>query len=784
MNDPRPRILIFSLAYFPLVGGAEIAVKEIADRLGDVFDFDLITLGFGKDWPKEEKIGQTRVFRVKKGFILPKLTFALKGAILAHKLHSRSQYQLIWPIMAAYAGLAGLLFKFLHPKIPLLLTLQEGDSESHILKRVGVFYPLWRLIFKKADYIQAISNYLAGFARRHGARCPVEIVPNGVNLKNFQFPISNFQLNSKFQTSSKFQAPSSKTIITTSRLVYKNGIDILIRAAADLKFQAPSSKFQVLIVGDGPDRSKLEKLAADLAVSDRIKFVGHIDPDLIPGYLAQADIFVRPSRSEGLGNSFLEAMAAGLPIVGTAVGGITDFLKDGETGLVCQVDDSNDLAEKIVKVLSDAELSHKLAENGRRLVETGYSWDKIASKMKAILNSLYPKPYTLYPIPYTPNPRILLATGIYPPEIGGPATYAVLLEKELPKRGIGVSVLPFRAVRNWPKGLRHLLYFIKATRLCRGHDLILAQDTISVGLPSLLAAKLLRKRFLIRVPGDYVWEQSVQRFGVKDSIDDFQHPNSAPSPGGFGNTKAPTRIKRYPWRVEFLRSVQKFVVNHADTVITPSIYFRDLVRSWVKDKNKVITIYNGIDLSIYEPTLHPKPYTLKTIVSAGRLVPWKGFDMVIEMMRDLPEWRLVIIGDGPERENLQLLITNYQLQNRVTLTGAIPREKVLEYLMQAKIFVLNTSFESFSFQIVEAMSLGLPVIASNIGNLAEIIENGVDGMLVEPNNKEQFLAAVARLERDEGFRKSISEQARVKAQNFSLERTLAALENLLRNLLP
>ncbi len=643
--------------------------------------------------------------------------------------------------MAAYAGLAGLFFKLLHPRTPALLTLQEGDSEKHILSRVGVFYPLWRLIFKKADYIQAISNYLAGFARRHGARCPIEVVPNGVNLGKFKVE------------SLKLKVDDQKVIITTSRLVYKNGVDVLIRAFARLKdLQLTTYNLQLLIVGDGPEREALELQVKSYKLKDHIRFVGHVDPDLIPQYLAQADIFVRPSRSEGLGNSFLEAMAAGLPVIGTAVGGIPEFLKDGQTGLFCRVDDPQDLAEKIKLVFDNPDLSGRLIENGRKLVEERYSWDTVSERLDSVFRKLTTCNLKLK--------TVLLATGIYPPEIGGPATYAALLEKELPKRGIGVTVLPFRIVRNWPKGFRHLLYFVKLLRLGLGHDLVFAQDTISVGLPSVLAAKLLGKKFLIRVPGDYVWEQAVQRFGVKDAIDIFQS-------------------KKYGWKVEFLRSVQKFVVDQADVVITPSNYFRDLVRGWVKDKNKVITIYNGIELA-QSAKRKAQSERSKTIVSAGRLVPWKGFGMVIEMMRDLPEWRLIIIGDGPEYANLKSQISNLKLGDRIKLTGAIPREQVLEYLSRAAAFVLNTSFESFSYQIVEAMSLGVPVITTKIGNLEEIVSSGIDGFLVSPNDKYGFVGLIKRLDQDNNLRLAVSENARAKSRVFDLANTLSELEKVLK----
>src|SRR3989338_7842052 len=115
-------------------------------------------------------------------------------------------------------------------------------------------------------------------------------------------------------------------IITTSRLVRKNGIDTLIEAAQELKNNKIS--FRVLIAGGGPEERALKALAKRLGVDDYIEFLGEILPVEVPLYLAHVDIFFRVSRSEGLGNSFIEAMAAGLPIIGTNVGGIPDFLKD------------------------------------------------------------------------------------------------------------------------------------------------------------------------------------------------------------------------------------------------------------------------------------------------------------------------------------------------------------------------------------------------------------------------------------------------------------------------
>ncbi|TSC89699.1 MAG: hypothetical protein G01um10143_189 [Parcubacteria group bacterium Gr01-1014_3] len=740
------KLAVFSLAYDPFSGGAEIALKEIVSQSND--HFTIFTHKFDDSWPATSETKNTKVVRLGTGNsakttadyygrFWEKLTYIFRAWRAAEREHQKNKFEAIWAMMASYGGLAALFFKLRHPSIPMLLTLQEGDSERHILSRVGLFYPLWRLIFKKADYIQAISGYLADFARRHGAICPIEVVPNGVDLARIKNQESRIKNNDKI-------------IITTSRLVHKNGVDILISAFARLKNQ----DYSLQILGDGPDRASLEKLAHDMGVNSRVSFLGQVSADKIPQYLGFAEIFVRASRSEGLGNSFLEAMAAGLPVIGTPVGGIVDFLKHNETGLICNSEDSEDLAKKISELINDQKLRERLAENGRKLILANYSWDLISQKMDKIFRSMIHDSRFMI--------RVLLATGIYPPEIGGPATYAVLLERELPKRGFGVAVLPFRLVRGWPPGVRHLLYFFKALRRARKADIVFAQDTISVGLPALLAAKLLGRPFVLRVPGDYVWEQSVQRFGVKDGIDEFQS-------------------KKHGWRVELMRAIQKFVVRNADAVITPSKYFQKLVGGWIKHPEKVRAIYNGIDLKpLYPNTLSAK--RSKIIISAGRLVPWKGFDVLIEIMKELPDWRLEIIGDGPESETLKLKVESLKLQGRVLLSGQIPREELLRRLAQSGIFILNTSFESFSFQLVEAMHVGAPVITTNIGNLSEIVENNKEGILVEPNNKQEILAAIHKIDSDPEFRGMITKNAKEKVKQFSIENTINQVAQLLSTL--
>jgi glycosyltransferase involved in cell wall biosynthesis len=376
------RILIFSTAYFPLVGGAEIAIKEITDRLKH-HQFDLITSCFSKNNAKEEKMENIAVYRVGLGMKFDKYLLPILGFLKAKKLFKKNKYSLIWSINASQAGLAALFSKMKSPKLPFLLTLQEGSSEQRIFRRRWIVWPLFKLIFKKADYIQTISKHLANFGKKMRAHCPIEVVPNGVNIEKFEKILKTSEQERQRLRTELHIKDEEKVIITVSRLALKNAIEDLIQS---LKYL--SLPVKLLILGTGFEEKKLSNLSKKLDLENKVLFLGLVPPDEVPKYLAISDVFVRPSISEGLGNVFLEAMAAGVPIIGTPVGGIPDFLKNGETGLFCQVRSPKSIAEAIKKILEDKNLRDKLIENGKKLVEENYSWDNIAVKMNKIFNRL------------------------------------------------------------------------------------------------------------------------------------------------------------------------------------------------------------------------------------------------------------------------------------------------------------------------------------------------------------------------------------------------------------
>jgi len=387
-------VIIFSTAYLPMQGGAELAVKEIADRIRD-YEFYLICARLRRDLPKREKIGNVNVYRVGFGNNFDKILLPFLGFLKARNIYNLSKIQnltskiYIWGIMASWGSLAALVFKIFYPRIPFLLTLQEGDAPEYIEKgRGGLINLSWRLLLKKADFVQVISNYLADMARNYGYKGEIEVVPNGVDLEKSQIPKLKTQINFKSQISNLRKElkieENEQIIITVSRLVRKNGIGDLIDAVSQLSI----INYQLLIIGSGPLEKQLKLQVEKLNLGKKIFFLGDVPNKEIFEYLAISDIFCRPSLSEGLGTAFLEAMAAGVPVVATPVGGIPDFLENGETGLFCEIKNPQSIAEKIKILLENDELREKIIKNARELVEEKYNWDVIGLKIKNIFNKL------------------------------------------------------------------------------------------------------------------------------------------------------------------------------------------------------------------------------------------------------------------------------------------------------------------------------------------------------------------------------------------------------------
>lgn len=329
--------------------------------------------------------------------------------------------------------------------------------------------------------------------------------------------------------------------------------------------------------------------------------------------------------------------------------------------------------------------------------------------------------------------HITIAADIFPPQSGGPATYSVALAKALLEQGNDVTVVTLNsdadtsqlpqgcvvAVPRAPKFLRYIFYLSFLLKYARISHVIYAMGPVNAGLPAWIASRLTKRPFIVKVVGDYAWEQGVQRYHIDESVDNFQQ-------------------KQWSGSVGLLQKIESFVVCHADLVITPSKYLQNMVSGWGAKKIRVI--YNAIHIPSVVPV--PKPFNEFWFVSAARLVPWKNMEVLVEVVNELrqkyPQMRLHIIGDGPDFDHLVELQKKYELEGVVFLHGEKKRQDTLAYVKAADIFVLNSGYEGLSHAILEAIACGTWVLASSNGGNPEVVHEGENGNLFSLNNKEKL----------------------------------------------
>ncbi|NUM25107.1 MAG: glycosyltransferase family 4 protein [Candidatus Buchananbacteria bacterium] len=370
--------------------------------------------------------------------------------------------------------------------------------------------------------------------------------------------------------------------------------------------------------------------------------------------------------------------------------------------------------------------------------------------------------------------HILIAAEIFPPDIGGPATYTVKIAEALQQKGFDVDVVCYsdnsqtddfsfavhRILRSRFKLLHYFNYYRALKKLAKNTDVIYAMGPVSSGRPALKVAKELKKKLVVKVVGDYAWERARNLNETQLSIDEFQ-------------------TKFFNGKIGMLQKTERQVCRQADAVITPSEYLKKIVEGWGVEGSKIKVVYNSFDATILNQT---KKIDGKKIVSAARLVPWKGFEALIDLMGELPkDFKLEIFGDGPDQKKLKQKIINSKLEDRVLLAGQVSRDQLFQALA-GKIFVLNTGYEGLSHTILEAFAVGIPVIATAVGGNPELISDNVNGLLVEYNNKDQIKEAILKLSGDEILQNKFVENAKKVLEKFSAQKMINDTVTVLNSL--
>lgn len=332
-------------------------------------------LAYGHSMAENIKESKLAIFQIP--------TYMIFGTLRALQLIKRHNADIIVPCWTIPQGLMGILLRKITGR-PVVLNTFPVELSLAISKH-RYLIPLLRRIFTKTDLILANSEFTKKLIVSYGVPPnKVHVVYPGVNPNRY--------LNRRDDSAKqKLGMNGSLVILTVGRLVRRKGIRYLIEAMPRVLRSLPDTV--LLIVGDGPERSRLEEEARVLGLASRVRFLGKVpEQKLIEAYQA-SDVFVLPAvvdsemNTEGLGVVLLEAMSMRKPVIASRVGGIPEAVVDNETGLLVKPQDPIDLADAIIRVLGDRGLSKKMGNKGRQRVKDVFDWDTVASSFSEILIS-------------------------------------------------------------------------------------------------------------------------------------------------------------------------------------------------------------------------------------------------------------------------------------------------------------------------------------------------------------------------------------------------------------
>jgi len=373
-------VLIINSEYPPIGGGAGNASANLAREFVALHqNVTVLTVHFG-NFPRESVEDQIHVVRIKslrrrqdRSGALEQITFMILGFLGTLPILRKRRPDVILAFFGVPCGpIAWLIEKF--SGIPYLVSLRGGDVPGFRPYDFAMYHrligPILHLVWRKASAVVANSQGLRMLAENFDNKVNIDIVPNGVDISNYFPPADRDWQNPR--------------LLWTGRLVYQKGLDVLFNALEGLK----DLSWTLTLVGDGPQRLELETMVQEKGIADRVSFKGWLERGELSQYYQESNIFVFPSRHEGMPNAVLEAMASGLPIIATEIAGNEELIIPGKTGLLVPSEDPGLLAQALTDLLTDPTQRMQMGLAARKRVETHYTWDSVARQYLSIIGKI------------------------------------------------------------------------------------------------------------------------------------------------------------------------------------------------------------------------------------------------------------------------------------------------------------------------------------------------------------------------------------------------------------
>ena len=373
------RILILNSEYPPIGGGAGNASAHIAaqfERMGH--PVTVVTSRFGS-LPHQEGQGGVTIYRVPglrrrqdRSNPLEQVIFILSASLWSMRTIPRFQPQATLAFFGVPSGAAAWLIKKLY-RVPYIVSLRGGDVPGFRPYDFRIYHklvgPFLRVIWRNAAAVVANSRGLRQLAQAFDSRFEIPIIPNGIDLDSYKTTGRNWTF---------------PRLLSAGRIVHQKGLDLAMRALGGLK----ELDWEWRIAGDGPQLPMLQTLANELGIRDRVFFLGWQSREELLKCYQEANIFLFPSRHEGMPNALLEAMASGLPAIASCIAGNEELVLNDETGYLVPSENIERLQAALKKILSDSAAREQMGTASRQRVEANYSWESTAQQYALLLEKV------------------------------------------------------------------------------------------------------------------------------------------------------------------------------------------------------------------------------------------------------------------------------------------------------------------------------------------------------------------------------------------------------------
>lgn len=326
--------------------------------------------------------------------------------------------------------------------------------------------------------------------------------------------------------------------------------------------------------------------------------------------------------------------------------------------------------------------------------------------------------------------KFIIATPIYPPEIGGPAIHAQNLKEGLKKKGHSIKIVSYSYLKKYPQPLRIILYSLKLFKNAKGYDLIYAFNLTSCGLPVYLASKFFKKKFLVRIGGDFLWERAVETGRTKKSLREYY--------------EVPKTLKERFW-IWLIRRV----LNKADKIIFTSTFQKDIYLTPFKIKEKkVIIIQHPFPYLNFKTTLADKFSNNYQLLYAGRLLKLKNLDFLINsfytvLSKTNRNLTLKIIGQGPERESLEFKIKSLGLGDKAFIKNPLTQPSLLKEIQQSYLCILPSLTEITPNFALECIKLQKPILLTKEVSYYRTFKDKL--IFIDPKNEKDLEKKIIHL---------------------------------------